>query len=145
MAQSRETILNALLAYLGAAGGFATLSRRLIPPEDITTAMSPALFVFSESETHDANRENLPAIGRMHVVAAIYNNIGTDENATPETAINNALDGIDAAFKIAQSNDGFITLGNAAYSVRRSGETKFLSGAITGAAGAIAPLTIILP
>ena len=145
MTVARETVLNALLAYLGTAGAFATQSRRLIPPEKITPAMSPALFLFQESEMHDSAIPNLPAIGRFHVLAALYNNAGTDENVIPETALNVALDGIDAAFKISDANDGFVTLGGVIYSIRRNGESKFLSGALTGCAGCIVPIQIIAP
>ena len=92
---SREAIFNAALTRLGALSGVVVASRRLIPPETITVAQSPALFLFPETEDVQTPGLNLPALRRYHALVAIYNNVGpSDLNVYPETAVNGVLDAL---------------------------------------------------
>ena len=142
---SREQVMAALLAMLSATGDFVTISRRNRAPESITPALSPALFLVEDSEQVERVSPLMPPVRSLIVTAIFYNDAGNDPNTIPASAINNALDNLDAALAAVDPGTGRFTLGGIVYSVIRDGEMIKSPGDITGKSVAIVPLKIILP
>ena len=144
MAASREQVMTALLALLGALGSFQTVSRRNRAPEAIVPAQCPALFLLEDSDEYEIRSPSLPPIRQMMVSAVFYNDVGTDQNAIPSTVINNALDALDAALQ-PTTPGGLFTLGGLVYSVKIAGKIERVQGAKTGRSMASAPIKIVMP
>ena len=144
MSAARETIMAALFAKLKAIPGLTTASRRNRAPEQIVPALSPALFLLEDGEDYAPRSAPLPPKRRLMPKVVFYNDIGTDLNAVPATAINQLLDALDAALSPNDPSNLF-TLGGLVDSVVVQGEVKKAPGDVTGKSVAIVPLVITLP
>lgn len=144
MATTREQVMVALLALLSGTGNFVTISRRNRSPESLGPALTPALFLLEDGEEYEIKSVSLPPIRHLLVSAIFYNDIGADQVAIPATAINNALDNLDAALA-PTTPTGLTTLGGLAYSVKITGEVKKAPGDKTGKSLAIVPIRVIMP
>ena len=141
---SRESIMAALLAKL--APSFVTATRRRQPPEKLTPALCPALFLIDLEGNALRPAPNLPPVRSLMALAILYNDVGgADMNVIPVTAINNALDALDAALASDNPSTGRCTLGGLVYSALIDGKTEIDPGDLTGKATAIVPIKIILP
>jgi hypothetical protein len=141
---AREAVLVALLDLLTTTGDFKLVSRRNRAPESIGPALSPALFLFERGETYHVVAPAMPTKRCLRVAACIYNDVGSDLNATPTSVINDALDALDAALKPDPAT-GRTTLGGLVYSLKISGDTEGSPGDREGKAVAIVPIEIVLP
>ena len=144
MSVARETVYTALLNLLTTTGDFKLVSRRNRAPESIGPALSPALFLFEHSETYHVIAPAVPPKICLQVLAIFYNTVGSDLNICPTTAINAALDNLDAALKPDPAT-GRTTLGGLVYSLKANGIVEKAPGDREGNALAIVPLEIILP
>lgn len=144
MSASREDILNALLAALATTAAFKLVSRRDRAPESVGMAQSPALFIVEPGEDYKRPSPSMPPERVLNVEAIFYNDVGEDQNAIPLTDVNNALDALDLALR-PTSPSNFFTLGGLAYAVWIDGKVRKSTGAKTGKAGAIVPISILLP
>jgi hypothetical protein len=142
---SREAVIAALTTLLGETSAFVTLARRNRAPESLTPSQCPAVFLEERKEDYIRPAPNLPPIRVMHIDLVIYNDVGNNENATPATAINNALDALDAAMLPDNAALGRLTLGGLVYSVLIDGEAPRASGAVTGKSYVVVPIQIRLP
>ena len=142
---TREAIMAALLAKLSGTAEYASVSRRDRAPETVTPALSPALFLFEESETYRRDGPSKPAVRSLIVKAVIYNNVGPSSNVIPMTIVNNALDALDAALAPDVPGLNTCTLGGLVNGVLIDGEIAKSPGQVTGVAVAIVPIRIILP
>ena len=142
---SRETVYVALFDAMTATGAFKIVSRRNRAPESIGPDLSPALFLLEDGETYDTPSPSVPSKRCLHVLACLYNDIGNDLNATPKTALNDALDALDAFIRKVDPATGRNTLGGLVYSCMIKGEGLRSSGDTTGKSVAGLPIEIILP
>ena len=143
---TREQALTALLALLSTAGEFTTIGRRLVDPEGITPAMSPALFLVSHDNEYERDVIAAPPKRDIHAAVLIYNDVGpANPNVIPESFINDALDAIDGLLKgdnpLVKKN----TLGGLVEACFIEGTVAFSSGDVTGKAAVAVPIRIILP
>jgi hypothetical protein len=141
---TREQIFEALLAALATTAAFKLVSRRDRAPDSVGPGQSPALFLIESGEKYDRPSPSLPPKRTLYVDAIFYNDVGAAPNAIPLTVVNAALDALDAALQ-PTSPTGFFTLGGFAYAVFVDGEVKKSTGAMTGKAGAVVPISILLP
>ena len=147
MSASREAVMNALWTLAGTVTGVsaANPSRRDRSHEDLTPAQCPAIFILESSDEYERPSVSLPPKRHLIVSLAIYNVVPPSNlNVFPATAINNALDALDAALK-PQDSSGLFNLGGLVDSVVIEGEVKRFGGDRTGAAAAIVPLRVTLP
>lgn len=145
---TREQILTTLFELLQTAGEFKSVGRRLVAPENITPALSPALFLVSHSDLYKRDIIAAPPKRDLYATAVIYNDVGTGEEAVnliPETAINNAIDAMDGMFKGEDALHKFNTLGGLVYACFIEGEILRGSGDVNGKSSAYIPIRIILP
>lgn len=142
---TREQIMTALLALLQTSGDFVTVSRRNRSPDSIGPAQSPALFLLEDQETYLRPSQSLPGVRKLKVSAVFYNDVGSDENAIPSTAVNNALDQLDTLFAPDSSSYNTFTLGGLAKSVMIMGDIIKAPGDVTGKSVAIVPILIEMP
>ena len=105
------------------------------------------MFLLQDGETYDVPSPGSPPAKRcLHVKACVYNDVGSDLNATPTTAVNDALDALDAFFRTVNPATGRITLGGLVYSVTRAaGQSEGSPGDREGKAVEIIPIDIVLP
>ena len=143
----REDVHVALFNAMTALGAFKIVSRRNRAPESIGPELSPALFLLQDGETYDVPSPGSPPSKRcLHVLACLYNDVGSDLNATPTTAFNDALDALDAFFRAVNPATGRITLGGLVYSVTRApGRSEGSPGDREGKAVEIIPIDIVFP
>lgn len=144
-APTREQVYDALLAKLSAVTGIKEASRRRRPLNYFTPTNTPALMLVELKESYERKSANLPPTRTLSVGAVIINDVGNDQNALPTTAINDAIDAIDAALKPSPVSDGLVHLGTGAYAIYIQGEVEKAPGDITGKAIAVIPISIILP
>ena len=143
---SRESVYMALFNAITATGAFKIVSRRNRAPESIGPDLSPALFLLEDGESYDTPSPSVPSKRCLHVLACLYNDIGADLNATPKTALNDALDALDAFIRKVDPATGRNTLGGLVYSVTRAtGRSEGSPGDREGKAVEIVPIDIVLP
>src|SRR2546423_728215 len=132
---TREQVMAALFAALTpptpSMAALKTYSRRLIDPEGLDPAMSPALFLVMHQELYERQESNEPPVRSLKALAFIYNDVGADQNVVPETAVNALLDAIDAALAPTPTS-GQQTLGGLVSHVYIEGEIIRASGDVTG-------------
>lgn len=87
----------------------------------------------------------LPPKRVFNVKAAVYNDVGNDENAIPASVINPLLDGLDAALMPDDPIGNRCTLGGVVYSALIEGEIKKAPGDITGKGLAVVPIELTMP
>lgn len=147
MSTPRETVVAALFKLLQGCGEFVTASRRLMDPEGLGPAETPALFLMEDTDHWDrsAGFNQLPKRTLM-LKALIYTDVGaTNFNALPATFLNNTLDAIEAAFQPDNVNTGAFTLGNLVEAATIDGTSQRASGDVTGKGMAVVPIRILLP
>lgn len=142
---NREQIMQGLLTLLATTAEFKVAARRNPSPETLSPAVSPALFLLEDSEEYHRQSAALPPRRTLRVSVALYNDVGPDPNAIPSTAINNALDNIDALLLPDNPVVGRCTLGGLVYSAMIDGEIKKAPGDKTGKSAAIVPLALVVP
>lgn len=145
---TREQVYSALLALLETTAEFKTVSRRLEKQENVTVAMSPALFVVAHEDHYSRAVIAAPSKRDLMAMAIVYNNVGTDAdgmNAIPEGPINIALDAMDALFKGDNPLVKKQTLGGLVEASFIDGIVLRGSGDVDGLASAFIPIRIILP
>lgn len=142
---TREQIVTALLALLQGCGDFVTVSRRNRSPDTVGPVQSPALFLLEEKEDYIRKSEALPPVRRLRVSAVFYNDVGQNFNVAPSTAINNALDQLDALLAPDNLSYGTFTLGGLVKSLMISGEVEKAPGDRTGKSIAVVPIVIEIP
>jgi hypothetical protein len=122
--------------------GFLTTGRRVIPWTKV--AAQPALFLRSGDE--ELTYPNI--ILQAQTIAAeiwIYSKAGEDPNEVPETALNNLLDAVQAAFTPDDPHAGRFTLGGLVEWCRLEGKVEKDPGDIGGQAIAVADVLITVP
>jgi hypothetical protein len=142
---TREAILAALLAKVQGGGYFVTTGRRARDPSSIGPAQSPACFLVVANETFERKAPNLAAIRTLNVSAFIYNDIGAAPNVYPETALNNAMEALEAVLVPDDARTGFCTLGGLVYACYLKGQARRAPAELTGKALAIVPIEVIIP
>ena len=141
---TREDAMTALLSAIQAQGFFVTTGRRARDPGAIGPAQSPACFVVVESETI-INPPIGSAKRSLKVTAFVYNDVGNNLNAIPETALNNGVDALEAALAVDNFADGRCTLGGVVFAALVRGEVHRAPAELTGKALALVPIELILP
>ncbi len=142
---TREAVLDALLAKVQALGYFVSTGRRARDPATIGPAQSPACFLVVSSEEIARPSQNLSAIRTLTVSAFLYNDIGAAPNLYPETALNNAMEQLEAALAPDNPRTQFCTLGGLVYAAYLKGTVHRAPAELTGKALAIVPIEIMLP
>jgi len=145
MTATREQVMTALLAKLGAAYAFGVVGRRLRDPNNIAVTSQPALFLLKHSEHYAARGPNMPSVRTLHLLAAVYISVGQDEAAIPDAVLNPIQDAIDAALAADDPTRNFCTLGGLVQSVKIVGEVTCAPGDITGRGLAMIPIDVIIP
>jgi len=141
---TRETILAALLAAVQATGYFVSTGRRARDPAAIGPAQSPACFLVCSGETFKRPSPNLPAIRTLRVAAFLYNDVGANANAVPESALNAAVEALEAALAPDRPN-GYCTLGGLVTAAYLNGEEHRAPAEMTGKALAVVPIDVLMP
>ena len=142
--QTREAIANALIAAIQARGFFTATGRRARDPSTITPALSPACFTVLSSEKI-VRTIGSPPKRILTFTAFIYNDIGNALNSYPETALNNAMEALEAAFAPDNASSNTCTLGGLVYAVLLRGDIHRAPAELTGKALALVPIDVILP
>jgi hypothetical protein len=146
MMATREAIMEALFVLVQQSGTFITIGRRLVDPEGLDVAQSPALFLVEHEDPYErkAGYNQLPK-RELSARAIIYNDVGSNQNLIPSTFINNALDALDTLFKPDNRQTNSLTLGGLVLACLIDGTVTRASGDVTGKAMAIVPIRILLP
>jgi hypothetical protein len=96
MNPTREQVAVGLFTLLGSIPGIKSSSRRPALWDDATA--KPALYMGNPAETYVyQNGTATPPIVILDFDVFLYIDTGMDPNSTPDTAINNLLDAIEAA------------------------------------------------
>jgi hypothetical protein len=122
--------------------GFLTTGRRLKYWSDVSA--QPALFLRSGDEDLDYDA----APNQKQTIAAeiwIYSNAGQNPDTVPETALNNLLDAVQAAFAPDDSRTNRFTLNGLVQWCRLEGKIDKDPGDISGQAIAVAEVQITVP
>ena len=138
---TREQVMSALVMRLSSAS-FVTVSRRNRGPDAIQASATPALMLIGHKEFYDRPALSLPAKIILHVLAIIYVDVGTDENAVPDAVLNPLLDALSASLAPDSPQTGRCTFGGLVQSVMIDGEIEKAPGDVTGKGLAVVPLTI---
>ena len=99
--------------------------------------------VVGHKEAFDRAAVSLPAKIILHVLAIIYVDVGTDENAVPDSVLNPLLDTLSASLVPDSPQTGRCTLNGLVQSVMIDGEIEKAPGDITGKGLAVVPIQII--
>lgn len=145
MSGRREQVLTALFTLLETSLQFKTFSRRLVRQENVTPAMSPALFLVSHEDDYVRDVIAAPPKRDLKPMIVLYNNAGNDPNAVPEAPINEAIDVLDTLFNGDNALVRKNTLGGLVEACFIEGTIVRGSGDVTGFGSAIIPIRIILP
>ena len=139
---TREQVMSALVTRLSSSS-FVTVSRRNRGVESLPQSATPALMVVGHKEAFDRAAVSLPAKIILHVLAIIYVDVGTDENAVPDSVLNPLLDTLSASLVPDSPQTGRCTLNGLVQSVMIDGEIEKAPGDITGKGLAVVPIQII--
>jgi hypothetical protein len=143
----REAIYNALLARIGAAGEFVTISRKPIPPNQLTPEMQPALFLEEIRETANPRPRGLPTKWTLDVNLGIYYYFESqpetpgEHNCSPSTDLNQLLTAVDQA--LAADGRGVQTLGGMVDHCWIEGEVIKSPAYLQAQGAAIVPVKIL--
>ncbi len=149
----REAIWKALFEWLHSqlGGKFQTMGRKHHLAPDLVTADQPALFQVATKEIHIPQK--LPGMPPKIVLKGILivyvfddspeEDIG-QETVLPETAINNLLLSIDAAFVPDNAATGKFTLGGKVEHCWIEGDTDIDPGIFGPQAAAVIPVNILV-
>ena len=141
---TRERAISALFALLQKLPGLTTPSRRLTNPEGMDPTLSPALFLVCHQDTTQRASSEHPPLRILQMRVLLYNDVGTDQNAIPETPVNNLIDAIETLL-LPNPLTGLQTLGGLVYHCFIEGDVVRSSGDITGKSMAVVPVKIVLP
>jgi hypothetical protein len=141
----RETAVQALLNKLTGLGVFTNIGRRNTSPETIASPGNPALLLLTHHENYVRAEYAQPPKRTLTVLACVYIDTGTDENAVPDTVLNTLQDAIDGALVADDRSTGRCTLGGAVFSAHIKGEVIRAPGDKTGKGLAVIPIDLILP
>ena len=143
---SREAAFSALFAAVSAAYPWGLASRRMKLWSEVPPALRPALFQLeSGPETYQWTS---PATPRRTLEAKLFLYFDARDPATPgATAINEALDAIDAALAPAGVDlaNGRQTLGGAVYDCKITGVPVRDTGDLDGDGLAVVSVALVLP
>jgi len=145
MALTREDIITAVLARLSQSGQFDIIVRRLRDPETIGGVGQSVLALLMESEQYDRPALNQPPRRTMNLLAVLFYDVGTDENAVPAAKLNALVEVIEA--QLAPDNPllGTCTLGGRVTQCMVSGKIEYAPGEITGRSTAVVPISVLIP
>ncbi len=121
--------------------GFQTAGRRVIPWTEV--AAQPALFLRSVEEEVDYPSTVLQRL-TMKAEVFIYSRAGDDPDAVPETALNNLLDALQAAFA-PDAMTQMYTIGGVVEWCRIAGKITKDTGDLDGQALAVFEVEISVP
>lgn len=122
--------------------GFLTTGRRLKRWSDVSA--QPALFLRSADEDLEYNDRSLQ-MQTMQAEIWIYSNAGQNPDIVPETALNNLLDAVQAAFAPDDQRTNRFTLGGLVQWCRMEGRIEKDPGDTGGQAIAVAEVQITVP
>ena len=142
---TREQVANALLAAVQATGFFTTTGRRARDPRTIGPEDSPACFLVISEEEIVAQPNANPSRRTLKFTAFVYNDIGNDPNAYPETALNAATDALEQALVADSDRTRTCTLGGLVFAALIRGQVRRAPAEITGKALALVPIEVVLP
>ncbi len=146
MSTTREQAVSALFKVLQSSSEFVTSGRRNTNPEGLDSTASPALFLVEDTDHWNrTDGYNQLAKREMKLFAIVYNDVGTNDSAVPNTFVNNALDAIEVAMVPDDVVNGTFTLGGLVQSCTIDGESQRSSGDTTGKALAVVPIRILFP
>ncbi len=142
---TREQVAEALLAAVKAVGYFKQTGRRARAPAAIGPDQSPACFLVVSDEQIVAESPAKPPRRTLLFTAFVYNDIGADPNAYPETALNNAMEALERA--LAPDNDTLraCTLGGLVFAALLRGRVRRAPAELTGKALALVPIEVVIP
>lgn len=123
---------------------FATASRRVKAPQDVTGANLPAFFVWEHGEDVIQNDLSNPGKTVLDFSLLIYFTAGKDESIIPVTVLNNLIDCVMACLQPNQLS-GLLNLGSLVVNAYVSGKIVKNDGAIDGNGGALIPIKILIP
>jgi len=143
---TREAAFSALFAAVSSAYPWGLASRRMKLWSEVPAALRPAFFQL------EAGPENYqwasPATPKRTLEAKLFLYFDARDPTTPgATAINNALDAIDAALAPASSNVGLgrQTLGGAVHKCWIEGQIQKFQGDLDGQTLLVVPIKILVP
>lgn len=139
---TRETVMHRLFVLLRNSGPYKTSGRRMKFWTDV--AAQPALFLRHVSDETKHQGIGMPGFVTMECEAWLYANGGKDEDAVPETELNDLLDAVEAAIAPPPGTDTQ-TLGGIVLHAFIEGTTKMHPGDIGGQAIAVVPIKVIVP
>lgn len=144
---TREAVATALFVLLVSSGDYKYSSRRLTMPDQVANVSMPALFQVEHKEMHAKGKLITPAYRVLQIDVWIYIAVGTDQNATPITTLNNLIDAIDpnsdGVLKPSPMN-GRQTLGGLVADCYINGEVVKVPGDIgNGMGAAIIPIEVV--
>lgn len=142
---TREAIAEALLAKVRTQGFFAATGRRARDPATVGPAQSPACFLVISGERVVNAGGPSPPVRTLTFTAFVYNDIGALPNVFPETALNNAMEALEAALAPDDAVRRVCTLGGLVASALLRGEVHRAPAELTGKALALVPIDVILP
>ncbi len=140
---TRESIWIAVLNKLGTTVGAKTISRRLVPFDQVAPEQQPAFFIAQTKEDHK-QKAGIPAILTLRGDIFMYTNSGGNDTAIASTQINNMLDALDAAFAFDDVARGRCTLGGIVQHAWIDGETLIGEGQMGDQAVAIIPIAVLV-
>jgi hypothetical protein len=140
---TREQVWVAVLARLGNAVGAVTVSRKLVPFDQVPAESQPAFFLVQSREEH-RQKAGLPAILTLKGDIFMYTNSGGNDTVIASTQINGMLDALDAAFAFDDVARGRCTLGGIVQHAWIDGETLIAEGQMGAQAVAIVPFAILV-
>lgn len=144
MALVRENIDLAVKAALDVllTGTFKTVSRKWKIFSDVRPKAQPALFIVKTPELTEVE-EGTPTKRTMSYDLNVYTNGGHGSAVIPATAINNAMDEVNAALA-GSPVDGINTLGGLVAHAYISGAAEIYEGTLGDQAVSIMPLEVLL-
>lgn len=142
---TREQIAAALLAAVKAQGYFVTTGRRARDPSTVGPSESPACFLVVSHEKIQSEPGARPPLRTLSFTAFVYNDIGVAPNAYPETALNAAMEALEAALAPDNPAAKTCTLGGLVYAALLRGDVHRAPAELTGKALALVPIDVILP
>ena len=143
---TREAALAALQAALSLAAPFATVTRRLLAPEQMCAVGAPGLALVVHHEAY--HRPNLAQPPRRTLTASaiVYVDAGgANPNAVPDSLLNPILDALDAALLPDNAATGLCTLGGLVFAAAIRGDVVRAPGDKTGKGVAVVPIDLVLP
>ena len=128
---------------------YPTVGRKLPDPNDLSGGEFPGLFVIKPDEeyTYDGEGDTMPPTRQLNFLIVVYTDFTNQSNAVPADAIDDLMDGIDAAIAPTGAdmmNGNRQTLGGLVYSCVVTGEPKFYPGDGEGKGGFHVPVRVTL-